>query len=72
MMTCQEYIFQLTSGRLEEAGPKDRFWAAQHRLMCRRCRAFTHNDALLDEVLKGYQSHVQRGADEEDGGPGRA
>ncbi|WP_101050005.1 hypothetical protein [Macromonas nakdongensis] len=69
MMSCREYVFALTSGRLEEAGPTERFWAAQHRLMCRRCRAFTHNDAALDRILQGYQAHVQRQTEDGTSGP---
>lgn len=60
MMQCRDYIFQLTSGQLDEAGAVQRLWAAQHRLMCRRCRAYTRNDQRLDDILQGYVEHLQR------------
>lgn len=56
-MKCKEYIFKLSSGQLAEAGMLDRLKAAEHRLRCRHCRAFTRNDAMLDGILAGYQAH---------------
>jgi hypothetical protein len=58
MMTCKDYIFKLTSGQLAEAGRVERLWAAQHRLICRHCRAFTRNDRRLDDILQGYKAHL--------------
>lgn len=57
MMNCKDYIFKLTSGQLEEAGWLVRTQAAQHRMICRRCRAFTRNDQALDGILAGYEAH---------------
>lgn len=58
MMNCKEYIFKLTSGQLEDAGRLERFWGAQHRLMCRRCRAFSANNDQLSDILKGYKEKL--------------
>lgn len=58
MMHCKEYTFLLTSGQLDTATGLPRFWAAQHRLMCPRCRAFTRNDRALDQVLAHYRDHL--------------
>lgn len=58
MMRCKEYIFKLTSGQLAEAEWPERFWATQHRLMCRHCRAFSANDARLSEILRRYQDQL--------------
>lgn len=58
MMSCQEYIFKLTSGQLTEANWRDRFWSAQHRMVCRNCRAFTANDERLDQILAGYKQQL--------------
>ncbi len=58
MMTCRQYIFQLTSGQLEQATYVERLNAWQHRLMCSRCRAFTKNDARLDDLLKAYRERL--------------
>lgn len=58
MMSCKTYIFKLTSGQLEEAGTVERMWATQHRLMCRRCRAFTRNNARLDEIMAAHKDHL--------------
>jgi len=54
MMKCKEYIFKLTSGQLDDAGWLVRTQAAQHRMICRHCRAFTRNDQALDGILEGY------------------
>jgi len=59
-MKCQEYIYRLTSGQLTQAGLVDRFWAAQHRMICRRCSAFTANDARLSNIVQGYREHLAR------------
>lgn len=64
MMNCRDYIFQLTSGQLNQAGSLDRFWAAQHRLICRRCRAFSRNDQQLDAILDSYRAHLTRSSDD--------
>lgn len=64
-MKCKEYIFKLTSGQLAEAGRIERLQAFQHRLICRRCRAFTRNDAKLDAALDAYRSHLGAGISEE-------
>lgn len=58
MMNCRDYIFKLSSGQLSTAGRVERFWAAQHRWICTRCRAFTHNDRQLDAILDGYREHL--------------
>lgn len=58
MMNCKQYIFHITSGQSEEAGAIDRFWAAQHRLICHRCRSFTRNDQQLSTILKGYRENI--------------
>ena len=58
MMRCKEYIFKLTSGQLAEDEWPERFWAAQHRLICRHCRAFSANDARLSAILSRYQDQL--------------
>lgn len=63
MMTCQDYIFKLTSGQLEEAGTVERLWAVQHRLMCSRCRAFTRNDQRLDDIMQAYKEQLSKTPD---------
>lgn len=60
MMNCRDYIFKLTSGQLNQAGSLERFWAAQHRWICTRCRAFSRNDQQLDAILDGYREHLTR------------
>ncbi len=58
MLNCQTYIFQLTSGQLDDAGWMQRLAAAQHRLLCRRCRAFTRNDAKLTHILQDFHNQL--------------
>lgn len=58
-MKCRDYIFQLTSGQMEEAGTAGKIAAWQHRMVCFRCRAFTRNDQALQDMLKGYSEHLQ-------------
>jgi hypothetical protein len=58
MMKCKEYIFKLTSGQLQEAALGERLWAAQHRMVCTNCRAFTRNDRRVSTILQGYKKHV--------------
>jgi hypothetical protein len=58
MMTCKQYIFYITSGQAEESGTLDRFWAAQHRLICHRCRSYTRNDQQLSVLLKDYRESI--------------
>ncbi len=60
MMKCREYIFLLTSDQLTQAkGPKA-LSARLHRFMCRHCRAFTHNDQrLLNVLARQHETHVQ-------------
>lgn len=69
-MKCQEYIYRLSSGQLSEAGLVEKFWAAQHRMICRRCTAFTRNDARVSEIVQGYREHLARPGDGPEGGPG--
>lgn len=66
MMSCKTYIFKLTSGQLKEAGLVETLWAAQHRLMCRRCRAFARNDKKLDGLLAGYRAVLTGSRTDED------
>lgn len=58
-MNCQQYLFKLTSGQLENAPPSERLQAAWHRMMCRRCRAFTRNNAALDAILRSWSEQLQ-------------
>ena len=60
MMKCKEYIFKLTSGQFDDADLMTRLQASQHRLICRRCRAFTRNDSKLDQILADYRDHVDK------------
>lgn len=50
-LRCETYVFALTSGQLEEAGWLLRLQARQHVLMCAHCRAFTHNDRILEQLM---------------------
>ena len=58
MMKCKDYIFKLTSGQLDQATGFEHLLAWQHRMMCSRCRAFTHNDARLNDLLRSYQERL--------------
>ncbi|GAB2815431.1 hypothetical protein GCM10027276_15410 [Comamonas piscis] len=58
-MKCRDYIFQLTSGQLEDAGTATKIAAWQHRMICFRCRAFTRNDQALQDILSGYGDQLQ-------------
>ena len=58
MMSCKQYLFVLTSGQLEEAGWLTRAQAGQHRLMCKRCRTFTRNDAMLDQLTTAWRDRL--------------
>ena len=60
MMKCQDYIFQLTSGQLDSAGPLVRLSAFQHRLICHRCRAFTRNDRQLTQIVQDFRDHLEQ------------
>lgn len=62
-MKCKTYIFQLTSGQLDSAGWLPRLQAAQHRLICRHCRAFTRNDEQLSQIVRDFQTHLTVEAD---------
>ncbi len=64
-MNCRDYIFKLSSGQLPDASTGERLGAALHRLSCRSCRRFTHNDAVLGHILGAYRDHVQRPDDSE-------
>ena len=60
MMKCREYIFLLTSEQLEQARASMTLAAQWHRLMCRHCRAFTHNDQrLLDALARQQAAELQ-------------
>jgi len=58
MMQCRDYVFQLTSGQLDEASAGTRLEARVHRWICVRCRAFTHNDAVLTQVLASRRERL--------------
>lgn len=60
MMSCREYIFKLTSGQLRDAPLALRTEAALHRTVCKYCRAFTRNDAVLDGILDRYRQNLQQ------------
>lgn len=60
MMTCREYIFILSSGQLEQASPGMRMQAVAHRMICRKCRAFTRNDRALDGLLEDYRQRLRQ------------
>lgn len=55
MISCQRFVFLLTSGELEEAGWLTRLQAGQHRLACRHCRAFAANDRRLDDIVRAQR-----------------
>ena len=54
-MKCQDYVFRLTSGQLAESPTREQWAARWHRVVCRHCRAFTRNDAVLTEVLQRHK-----------------
>jgi hypothetical protein len=58
-LVCREYIFLLTSGQLDDARWDLKLRATQHRLSCRRCRAFTHNDEALDRILAEQKARTE-------------
>lgn len=65
-MRCREYIYLLTSEQLPGAALPVRLTAGLHRAICRRCRAFTANDAQLDTLVRQAveaTTHEEPGAD---------
>lgn len=58
MISCQRFVFLLTSGELQESGWLTRLQAGQHRLVCRRCRAFEANDRRLDDILRAQRERL--------------
>lgn len=55
MISCQRFVFLLTSGELDESGWLTRLQAGQHRLVCRHCRAFAANDRRLDDIVRAQR-----------------
>ncbi len=58
MITCKQYVFQLSSGQLAEGKLGMRVQAGWHRMSCRRCRAFTHNDQALSAILEAARERA--------------
>lgn len=58
MMNCRQYLFMLTSEQLNEADWLTRFQASQHRMMCRRCKTFTRNDAALSQITEAFRDRL--------------
>lgn len=65
-MKCRDYIFELTSGRLEEGGWWMQTQARTHRLLCVRCRAFTRNDQALRDALQARRVQLQEALEPSD------
>lgn len=59
MKKCQQYVFKLTSGQLEEATYGERLQTRLHLLICSRCRAFTRNNAALDGIFQNWREQLQ-------------
>lgn len=78
MISCQRFVFLLTSGELQESGWLTRLQAGQHRLVCRHCRAFAANDQRLDDIVRAQRERwqqpdrdgVSEGTGEDSGLPG--
>lgn len=70
MISCRRFTDLVASGELDESGWFGRVQAGQHRLMCRRCRAFQRNDRLLDDIVQAHRDRLQS-PDEDRTEPGR-
>lgn len=60
MMKCREYIFLISSGKIGEASVGVRLDAGMHRLMCKACRSFSHNNKQLDKMLAAYREELKK------------
>lgn len=60
MLSCRSFTDLVASGELDEAGWLTRVQAGQHRLMCKRCRAFEANDRQLDQILRAHRDRLQQ------------
>ena len=60
MLNCRRFTDLVASGELDEAGWLTRAQAGQHRLMCKRCRAFAANDRQLDQILRAHRERLQQ------------
>jgi hypothetical protein len=65
MITCKQYVFQLSSGQLAEGHFGMRVQAGLHRMSCRHCRAFTHNDQALSTILETARERAMGHTDPE-------
>lgn len=54
-MNCKDYVFKLSSDQLKNAPLTLKMEARLHCLMCKYCRAFTHNDQRLDQIIDDYR-----------------
>jgi hypothetical protein len=74
MISCERFVFLLTSGELDESGWLTRMQAGQHRLACRHCRAFAANDRRLDDIVRAQRERwwqADEAADDGEDQPGQ-
>ncbi|MCP5325885.1 MAG: hypothetical protein H7A09_06110 [Oceanospirillaceae bacterium] len=60
MMKCREYIFLISSGKIDDASVGVRLDAGMHRLICKYCRSFSRNNKQLDKMLDAYREELKK------------
>lgn len=60
MMKCREYIFLISSGKIDEASVGVRLEAGMHGLICKYCRGFSRNNKQLDKMLTAYREELKK------------
>lgn len=60
MMKCREYIFLISSGKIDGASVGVRLDAGMHRLICKYCRGFSRNNKQLDKMLTAYREELKK------------
>jgi hypothetical protein len=64
MMKCREYIFLISSGKIDDVAVAVRLEAGMHRLICKYCRGFSRNNKQLDKMLAAYRAELKKSEQE--------
>lgn len=58
MLRCDEFVFVQSSGQIHEMGAFKKVQTLSHVWVCRNCRNFRRNDALLSRFVQQLKQEL--------------
>lgn len=60
MKKCKEWVYDISSGKADEAKVLEKMKMKLHLMMCQKCKNFKFNNDILKSAMKNYRDDLTK------------